>query len=399
MAEVNYHLKQTERELITELFKNGIMTARDNAQSNNKRIHDYLRNPNRVDRFLKEMFHYRINHSNDCLLLIANKMPLSTLDTQIVLASIQAIIDNNTANQAIGHDQLLLAVNQILLKQNITHNESSNTLNMLADRIKTLLIDQFHVLRVQNFASDNSADQVIENGYVYNSHFFDFATLIVQYLSTNITNEEFSKGENFQRFNQLIMMRYYLDNDVDPELWEYVQQYRGRIASAWEDFPGYTLEMTNEYAILLNENTHKYQAKAVQLAIVVSKRIPITGYTKQQLSHVIDIEITTRYPNVAVAVYRNDTWAKLKELHLIKQIDDLFVQTTLVPRFEIVDNRTNVSCTTTVGRTINAVTQENQIKNRCYHQRNTGNARRFKHVNLYKPPANLPMKGNHYEPK
>ncbi|GAX02844.1 hypothetical protein IWT140_00442 [Secundilactobacillus pentosiphilus] len=384
MAEGNYHLKQTEHELITELFKNGIMTVRDNAQSNNKRIHDYLRNPYRVDRFLKEMFNYRINHSNDCLLLIANKMPLATLDTQIVLASIQAIIDNNTVSQTIGHDQLLLAVNQVLLKQNITHDESSNTLNMLADRIKTLLIDQFHVLSTQNFVSDNSADQVIENYYIYNRHFFDFATLIVQYLSAKITKEEFPKNENLQRFNQLIMTRYYLDNDVDSELWKYAQQYRGHIASTWENFPGYTLEMTNEYAILLNENTHKYQAKAVQLAIVVSKKIPITGYTKQQLSQVIDIEITNRYPNVAVTVYRNDTWAKLKELHLIKRIDDLFVQTTLVPRFEIVNNRTNAGCTTNVARTINAVMQENQTKIRCYHQCNTSNVQRFKRVKLHK---------------
>ncbi|WP_164509862.1 hypothetical protein [Lacticaseibacillus porcinae] len=328
-------IKKTDRLIINRLFDQEMFTTTASAKQAQQAILAYQRpdTQRRVNRYLTTLIGQVPMNFQDNLLLLSGPGRISTIDLQILLATIKAVI--NSPEQSLADNEGLLACQPIVtsVRSRVSQLEERDIRKI----IDAIFVDRFKLFKVRRpDIYDDEHDQEIEEYWDISPDFLAEAQNIIMYLQSQTQSKPLTP---VQQVNVYLLQHRAIDASKHAQLWATLQANKVEIAMQWAQLERFYLECSDHYAMLLDAQRQPLKSRAFFVAVKVSQHLG-DGVEDQQLNTLIQSTAAKLYPQVQVT--NSDVRELLLDLALAKKTKaDYWRSRPMITRFEIVEENTD----------------------------------------------------------
>ncbi|GHP13954.1 hypothetical protein YK48G_13790 [Lentilactobacillus fungorum] len=279
----------------------------------------------RVYRFFDHLIGTQpLNYGNNLVLLVGPGS-LTNAEKHVLLATLKAVISSPEMDG--------LASDMVIDSQSIIQQVHSEVLELDEPAIYAI-IDQLFVKRFGLFTPDYpegdeaSRSEIMDPFWDINP---DFTSITHEMIAYMMHPQDTGQLSDCQRINRVLLRFRYLSPHQFPELWPQLVANKEQLAAEWQPLARFRLECGQDYAILLDNQQKKSEAKPLIVAIALANQLndPIKK-----------TNLTTKIRQVAKALFPGrtvnptDVKKSLLTNALVIETGDYYQPTPVAKRFK-----------------------------------------------------------------
>lgn len=327
-------LGSTEKLIINQLIDHEVFTSTPEPQTTNKKrqaIEAFKQayKQRRVHDFFEELIGEQpFNYGNNLLLLMGSGN-LTSAQKHVFLATLRAVI---SSPQMDGLDSDMVIDSQSIIQQ--VHSEvfELNETEIYAI-INDLFVERFGLFTPDYpEGNEQSQSEIMDPFWDINPDFISITHEFIAYISHSSDEQQVSIRHEI---NRELLNRRFISPQTSGRLWRGVQENKEQLMSDWKPLERFRLECGDDYAILLDGQQKKSEAKPLIVAI---------AYANLLHNRILKTDLSAETRKVAKEIFPgrtinpSDVKKCLIDNALVLDKGDYYQRTPVASRFQAVKN-------------------------------------------------------------